>query len=314
MRLHPIDIGGIMTPNNVFMAPLAGYTNYPFRRICLRSGAGLAFTEMVSAKGLHYGNANTRELLITGDDEKIKAVQLFGSDPKVMREACESEELAPFSVVDINMGCPMPKIYNNGEGSALLADCARAAEIVRECKKSGKRVTVKMRIGVTKEQMAGPSFAKALEQAGADMLTVHGRTKEQIYSGSVNAEAIAEIKSAVRIPVIANGGVFGTTDADMLLERSGADGVMVARAAMFDPQIFCDFTGMPRLKKLDMILTELTETEELYGARFATVFIRKMAGFYMKGERGAAQARTRFLSCASPDEIRLAAEELLGAQ
>lgn len=312
MRLHPIDIGGIMTPNNVFMAPLAGYTNYPFRKICLHAGAGLAFTEMVSAKGLHYGNENTKELLITGDDEKIKAVQLFGNDPTVMREVCESEELAPFSVVDINMGCPMPKIYNNGEGSALLADRVLAAELVRECKKSGKRVTVKMRIGITKDQMAGPSFAKALEQAGADMLTVHGRTKEQVYSGDADADAIAEIKRAVRIPVIANGGIFGTADADVLLERSGADGVMLARAAMSDPQIFCDFTGMPRVKKLDMILTELTETEELYGDRFATVFVRKMAGFYMKGERGAAQARIRFLSCGSPEEIREAAEELLG--
>ena len=299
MRLHPIDIGGIRTENNVFLAPLAGYTNYPFRKICLGAGAGLTCTEMVSAKGLHYGSENTRELLYSGEAEKIKAAQLFGSDPAVLREACESDALAPFDIVDINMGCPMPKIFNNGEGSALLSSPALAAKIVSECKKSGKRVTVKMRIGLTAESVVAADFAKAMLVAGADMLSVHGRTRDKIYAGEPDYVAVAAVVRAAegKVPVIANGGIFSVVDADRMLENTGADGVMLARAAMSDPQIFCDFTGMPRRSKREVILTQLAETKELFGERFATVYMRKMAALYLKGEKGAAAARERLFRC-----------------
>ncbi len=307
MRLHPIDIGGIRTENNVFLAPLAGYTNYPFRKICLGAGAGLTCTEMVSAKGLHYGSENTRELLYSGDAEKIKAAQLFGSDPAVLREACESDSLAPFDIVDINMGCPMPKIFNNGEGSALLSSPALAAKIVSECKRSGKRVTVKMRIGLTAESVVAADFAGAMLDAGADMLSVHGRTRDKIYAGEPDYDAIASVVRAAegKVPVIANGGIFSVADADRMLENTGADGVMLARAAMYDPQIFCDFTGMPRRSKREVVLTQLKETRELFGERFATVYMRKMAAFYLKGEKGAAAARERLFRC--PDTAAVAA-------
>lgn len=307
MHLHPIDIGGIRTENNVFLAPLAGYTNYPFRKICLESGAGLTCTEMVSAKGLHFGSENTRELLYTDAAEKIKAAQLFGNDPAILREACESEALAPFQIVDINMGCPMPKIYNNGEGSALLAESALAAKIVSECKKSGKRITVKMRIGLTGENIVAADFAKRLLDAGADMLSVHGRTRDKIYAGEPDYAAIASVVRAAegRIPVIANGGIFSTADADRMLENTGADGVMLARAAMYDPQIFCDFTGRARRSKKEIVLTQLKETLELFGERFATVYMRKMAAFYLRGEPGVAAARERLFSC--PDTAAVAA-------
>lgn len=307
MHLHPIDIGGIRTENNVFLAPLAGYTNYPFRKICLESGAGLTCTEMVSAKGLHFGSESTRELLYTDAAEKIKAVQLFGNDPTILREACESEALAPFQIVDINMGCPMPKIYNNGEGSALLADPVLAAKIVSECKKSGKRITVKMRIGLTAERVVASDFAKYLLDAGADMLSVHGRTRDKIYAGEPDYAAIASVVRAAegRIPVIANGGIFSTDDADKMLENTGADGVMLARAAMYDPQIFCDFTGRARRSKKEIILRQLAETLDLFGERFATVYMRKMAAFYLRGEPGAAAARERLFSC--PDTAAVAA-------
>ena len=312
MRLHPIDIGGIRTENNVFLAPLAGYTNYPFRKICLGAGAGLTCTEMVSAKGLHYGSENTRELLYSGEAEKIKAAQLFGSDPAVLREACESDALAPFDIVDINMGCPMPKIFNNGEGSALLSSPALAAKIVSECKKSGKRVTVKMRIGLTAESVVAADFAKAMLDAGADMLSVHGRTRDKIYAGEPDYVAVAAVVRAAegKVPVIANGGIFSVVDADRMLENTGADGVMLAHAAMSDPQIFCDFTGMPRRSKREVILTQLAETKEPFGERFATVYMRTMAALYLKGEKGAAAARERLFRCHDTSSVAAAVREI----
>ena len=190
----PLKIGNVTTRGNVFLAPLAGYTNYPFRKICARYGAGLCYTEMVSAKGLKYGSENTKELLYTRPDEGLVAVQIFGSEPDVMRLACESEELAPFPIVDINMGCPVPKIYKNGEGSALLENPALAEKIVEECVKSGKIVTVKFRIGVSAEKIVTEEFAKRMAGAGASLLTVHGRTKDKMYAGEVNFLEIEKAK------------------------------------------------------------------------------------------------------------------------
>lgn len=310
MRLQSVNIGGIHTKNNVFLAPLAGYTNYPFRKLCLSYGAGLAFSEMVSAKGLHYGSENTKELLYTGEGEPIKAVQIFGNDPAILQEACESEHLAPFDIVDINMGCPMPKIYNNGEGSALLSDPVLAAKIVSACKRSGKRISVKMRIGLTPDKIIAAEFAKRLEGAGADMVTVHGRTKDKIYNGEPDYAAIAKVKRAVQIPVIANGGIFSRADAKLMLKNTGADGVMVARAAMYNPQIFCEITGMVGENKKDMILRQLADTQALYEERFVTVYMRKMVAFYLKGEKGVASWREKLFACQSPEEIKERVEEI----
>ncbi len=310
MILRPVTIGGLQTPNNVFLAPLAGYTNYPFRKLCLRYGAGLAFSEMVSAKGLHYGSENTKELLYAGDDEGIKAAQIFGSNPELMREACESEALKKFQIIDINMGCPMPKIYNNGEGSALLNNPALAEQIVSACKKSGKIVTVKMRIGLKENEVIGAEFARRLAGAGADMIAVHGRTKDKIYAGEPNFEAIAQVKRAVTVPVIANGGIFSKADADDMLARTGADGVMIARAAMYNPQIFCELTGKDGEGKKDMILTQLADTARLYDSRFTLVYMRKMTAFYLKGETGAAKWREKLLSCPTIAALKETIEEI----
>ena len=257
MRLTPVQVGNIQIENNVFLAPLAGYTNYPFRRICKRYGAGLCYTEMVSGKGLKYGSENTEELLYTDEEEGICAAQIFESDPDILRAACEHEKMQPFPIVDINMGCPVPKIYKNGEGSALLEDPRLAENIVRECVKSGKIITVKFRIGITDKTLITTEFAKRMEGAGASLITVHGRTKEKIYAGEVNFQEIAAAKRAVKIPVIANGGVFSNEDAEKLMAETGADGVMVARAALFDPQIFCDLTGKARESKLQTFEKQL---------------------------------------------------------
>ena len=310
MQLTPVKIGKYQTPNNVFLAPLAGYTNFPFRKLALYYGAGLAFTEMISAKGLHYGNENTEKMLYTTDEEPLKAVQLFGHEPQILREACESEELRAFQIVDINMGCPMPKITGNGEGSALLTDRRLAAKIVEECKKSGKAVTVKMRIGLTDDSLIGVPFARAMEEAGADLITVHGRSRERIYAGEPNFEEIARIKQAVNIPVIANGGIDGVQKAEEMIEKTGADGVAIARAAMYDPQIFCDFTGMPREGKKEMIFRQLSDMGRVFDEHFTTVYMRKMAVFYLKGERGVSAWKERLFACKSVQEIKKTVEEI----
>lgn len=304
MLLKEIKIGALTARNNLFLAPLAGYTNAVFRAMCQNLGAGLTFTEMVSAKGLKYHSDNTRELLkVTEDYRGIRACQIFGNDPYIMRAAAESDDLAPFDLIDINMGCPVPKIYKNGEGSALLNDLPLAEKIISECKKSGKAVSVKFRIGLNEEKLVARDFAKMCENAGADMITVHGRTRDKIYSGEVNYGQIAAAKSAVSIPVIANGGVFRPSDADLLMERTGADGVMIARAAMADPFLFAEITGTPVPDKKSVVLKQLEDTFTLYGERFATVYMRKMIAFYIKGTPDCTARKMKLFQAKNKEEI-----------
>ena len=310
MQVKPIKIGEIAVHNNVFLAPLAGYTNYAFRRLCKSYGAGLCCTEMVSAKGLKYGSENTKELLYTDDKEGVCAAQIFGSDPEIMRMACENEALAPFPIVDINMGCPVPKIYKNGEGSALLENPILAEKIVKECVKSGKEITVKFRIGIHADNLITEEFAKRMEGAGARLITIHGRTKDKVYAGEVNYKEIAAAKKAVQIPVIANGGVFSLADGEKLMEETGADGVMVARAALFEPQVFCALTGTPTESTLTMFEKQMAWTRATCDERFTTVFMRKMAAFYVKGTRGAAAYKDRLFQAQSPEEILSIAREI----
>lgn len=310
MRLTPITIGNITVKNNVFLAPLAGYTNYAFRRLCSGYGAGLCYTEMVSAKGLKYGSENTEALLYTNEGEGVVAAQIFGSEPDTMRAACEHTALAPFPIIDINMGCPVPKIYKNGEGSALLENPALAESIVKECVKSGKIITVKFRIGVRENEYVTKEFAKRMAGAGAQLLTVHGRTRDKMYAGEVHYDEIAAAKAAVDVPVIANGGVFSDADAENLIKQTGADGVMIARAALFDPQVFCDVTGISRESKRSMFEKQMQWTQEICDERFTTVFMRKMAAFYVKGERGAAAFKERLFQASTPDAVMQIACEI----
>lgn len=304
-----LDIAGMVCPNNVFLAPLAGYTNYPFRELCRGLGAGLTFTEMVSAKGLHYGSEETKKLLYCGN-ESPKAAQIFGSEPDLMRAACESEALAPFDLIDINMGCPMPKILRNGEGSALLENLPLAEKIISECAKSGKRISVKFRIGITDDKKITAEFARLCEGAGACMITVHGRSRERVYAGAPDYEEIASAKNAVKIPVIANGGVWSKSDAEKTISRTGADGVMIARAALYRPQVFADIAGIEPPPMRELFLKQLAGTKELYGERFACVFMRKMAAFYLKGVTGAAEYKRRLFQAQSTKEVVSLAESI----
>ncbi len=307
---HALDVAGMVCPNNVFLAPMAGYTDLPFRTLCEDMGAGLTFTEMVSAKGLLYGSEETKKLLLFGT-RSPKAVQIFGGDPDVMRAACENEALAPFDLIDINMGCPVPKIVKNGEGSALLGDPRRAERIVAACAASGKRVSVKIRIGFCGKKVAA-EFARIAEGAGACLLTVHGRMREAYYSGEPDFGEIARAKAAVRIPVIANGGIACADDARRMLERTGADGVMIGRAALADPRLFCAVSGREAPALYPLFARQLAETRSLYGDRFCTVFMRKMAGLYLKGGRDAAKKRARLFTAKTPEEVDALAREYLG--
>ncbi|MDE6585448.1 MAG: tRNA-dihydrouridine synthase [Clostridia bacterium] len=311
MRLKQIDIGKLHTFNNVVLAPLAGYTNGPFRLMCQRFGAGLTFTEMVSAKGLCYGSEKTEKLLYIPEDYKgTRAAQIFGKEPEYMRKACESQALAPFELIDINMGCPVPKIYKNGEGSALLNDLPLASKIISECKKSGKYISVKFRIGLDEGKKVTAEFAHMCEDSGADMITVHGRTRDKIYSGEVDFKEIAAAKNAVRIPVIANGGVFSKEDAEKLISETCADGIAVARGAMYKPWILAEITGTDAGDKKQAVLDQLELTRDIYGEKFACVFMRKMVGFYLKGTRGATAYKERLFKCTATDEVIKIIEEL----
>ena len=307
--IRELNIAGMVCPDNVFLAPLAGYTNYPFRTMCMRLGAGLTFTEMVSCKGLAYGSEETRKLLYCGE-ESPKAAQIFGSDPAIMRAACESEDLSPFDLIDINMGCPMPKIVSNGDGNALMENLPLAEKVISECAKSGKRISVKFRIGVAPEKKIAAEFARLCEGAGACMITVHGRTRDKLYAGAPDYAEIAAAKNAVHIPVIANGGIWSRGDAEKMTERTGADGVMIARAALYRPQTFCDILGTEAPPMRELFFRQLDETLALYGERFAIVFMRKMAAFYCKGFRGAAEYKRRLFAADTLDALRAVADEV----
>ena len=306
---RPLSFAGLTLPNNVLLAPMAGYTDLAYRQMCIRLGAGLTFTEMVSAKGLFYQNAETKKLLRCGD-ETPKAAQLFGSDPDILRSACESEELAPFDLIDINMGCPMPKIVKNGEGSALLENMPLAEKVISACVKSGKRISVKFRIGVREGENVAAEFAKLCEGAGACLISVHGRVRERIYAGEPDYKAIAEAKDAVQIPVIANGGVWNRKDAVKMLQRTGADGVMIARAALYRPQTFRAILGMPAPSMRELFFPLLYEEVRLNGERFALLFMRKMAAFWCKGVRGAADFKRRLFAADTLEALCAIAEEL----
>lgn len=311
MLLKKLEVGGLKIKNNLLLAPLAGYTNAVFRGMCESLGAGLTFTEMVSAKGLCYNSENTRELLaLTPIYGAINAVQLFGSEPEYMQCAAQSEDIAPFDLIDINMGCPVPKIFKNGEGSALLANIPLAQKLVKAAKRSGKPVSVKFRIGINGEHIVTRDFALAMRDAGADMITVHGRTRDKMYSGGVNCKEIASAKAAVDIPVIANGGIFCNADAEKLLNETGADGVMVARGAMYNPFIFAEICGTPVPDKRAVIQKQLSETFAKYDTRFATVYMRKMLAFYIKGQPNAAAIRVKLMSCTRKEQIEEVLENL----
>lgn len=307
----PLKIGNITLSGNVLMAPLAGYTCFPFRLMARRLGASLAFTEMTSADGLKYHDNATRKLLFTNELESPKAVQLLGSEPNIFEHASESGFVEPFDIVDINMGCPVPNVIKSGEGCALMSKPAAAAKIIEACKRSGKIVTVKCRLGMSENDIAIAEFAKICENSGADMITVHGRTRNMMYNGVPLYEHIAEAKSAVSIPVIANGGIFSEEDAVEMMRRTGADGIMLARYGFEDPLIFSGLSGKtPRQSKYDLLIEQIGITQKYFDELFLLTYIKKLTSYFMKKKHGTKQFKQELYRCGSADELKRVIEKI----
>lgn len=303
--IRPIRAGGLILPSNVLMAPLAGYTCYPFRMLAYELGAGLCFTEMCSANALKYEDRATNRLLLTTADEPVRAVQLLGGNPAVMERMAKSAVLKDFDIIDINMGCPVPNVFKSGEGSALMQDPKRAAAIIRGCKRSGKVVTVKCRVGIREDELFAAEFARMCEDSGADMITIHGRSRSMMYDGKPHMEEIRHAKAAVSIPVIANGGIFSVEDAVNMMENTGADGIMIARYGLENPFIFSELTGKSCKKTaLTLLMEQMELTAQHYEETYTLSYMKKIASYMMKRRKGTKQYKQRLFASGSLGELR----------
>lgn len=314
-----ISIGNVTLKNNVFLAPMAGVTDLAFRIICDRFGAGLSYTEMVSAKALSFSDKKTGSLMRT--ENLPTAVQLFGSDPDIMAQGVtEAEKYGLFT--DINMGCPAPKIAGNGEGSALMRDLEKAEKIIGAvCDGAKKPVTVKMRSGWDESHINAVELARIAQNCGAAAVTVHGRTREQYYSGKADREIIRKVCSSVSIPVIANGDIFSAQDAKSMLDETGAAAVMVGRGSQGNPWIFAQINeyfneGTVKTipspeEKISMAIEHITLLCSLKGEYIGIREARKHASWYIKGLSGAAQLRNKINTATSLDEMSSILSELL---
>ena len=280
--------------NGIFLAPMAGVTDIAFRGLCKQMGCDLVYTEMVSAKALYYGNENTESLLRIADEEKPVAIQLFGNDPYVMAKAAERfNDREDICMIDINMGCPAPKIVKNGEGSALMREPNLAAQIVKEMNKATEKpVTVKIRKGFCREEVTAVDFALKMQEAGADAVAVHGRTREQMYEGKADWNIIAEVKKSLTVPVIGNGDVFSHDAAIEMKEMTNCDGIMVARGAMGNPWLFREITmalegkavSYPTAEeRIDMSIAHYKLALKYDGEYKAVREMRKHIAWYLKG-------------------------------
>jgi nifR3 family TIM-barrel protein len=319
--MHTQQIEHVLASGRVLLAPMAGVTDAPFRGICKRMGAALTYTEMISAKGLHYNPDSriSRALLSFSPDETPCAVQIFGSDAEMMAEQASrlaDEHAEKIAAVDINMGCPVSKVVAKGEGSALMRDRHRAASIVaRVAARCPLPVTVKIRAGWSAAETNAAEFARAMESAGARAIAVHGRTREQFYKGAADWDVILAVKQAVSVPVIGSGDVFSATDVVRMLAETGADAVMVARGAQGNPWIFREarslLAGAPIARPTGAeriaMAREHGRALEAFAGPESAVRMRKHLAWYLAEMPGASHARSRVNACASFEQF----EELL---
>ncbi|HHW07853.1 MAG TPA: tRNA dihydrouridine synthase DusB [Clostridia bacterium] len=308
-------IGHVVIPNRVFAAPMAGVTDKAFRILAKEQGCGLVYTEMVSAKGLVYRNERTMEMLDLAGEEKPLAVQLFGAEPEVVAEGAVMAEAAGASMIDINMGCPVPKVVKNGEGSALMQNPSLAGRIVVAVAKKVKvPVTVKIRAGWCRNTINAVDFAKAMVDAGAQAVTVHGRTRDQFYSGKADWDIIRQVAAAVHVPVIGNGDIWTPADGARMLEETGCTAIMIGRGALGNPWIFSRTIAYleqgvlrpepsPR-ERMDMALRHLELVVSFKGEVVGVREMRKHLAWYIKGMRGAARMREEVFSAKTVAEVK----------
>lgn len=320
-----LTIGNVVLDNNVILAPMAGVTDLPFRLLCRKMGAGLVCMEMVSAKAIYYHNKNTESLLEIHPEEVPASLQLFGSDPEILGEMAKRIEDRPFSILDFNMGCPVPKVVNNGEGSALMKNPRLAEQILSGLVKAVKKpVTVKMRKGFDEAHCNVVELARIAEACGVAAIAVHGRTREQYYSGKADWDIIRQVKEAVKIPVIGNGDVDSPRAAEEMLRQTGCDGVMVGRGAQGNPWIFRDIhyfleTGaLPETADMEEKKRTVLEHAELqlkYKGEYTAVReMRKHLAWYTAGLPHSAGFRRMINSMNTMEELREGVERIFRSE
>ena len=313
--MRSFKIGNVLIPGNLILGPMAGVTDLPFRLLCKEQGADLVYTEMISAKGIYYNNKNTEKLWEIADEEHPAALQLFGSDPDLMAEMARKIDHRNFDILDINMGCPVPKIVNNGDGSALMKNPLLAGEIIEKTARAiQKPVTVKIRKGFDEEHINAVEMAHIAQESGAAAIAVHGRTREQYYSGKADWEIIRKVKEAVKIPVIGNGDVWTPQDAIDMRKQTGCDGVMIGRGAQGNPWIFKQILHYEQTGELlekpspqevtEMILRHAKMQMEFKGEYIGMREIRKHAAWYTAGYKNSAKLRGKINETETYEELK----------
>ncbi len=300
-----MKIENIEFKNNLILAPMAGVTDVGFKYVAINNGADCAVSEMVSAKALKYNNKKTLDLLCTAPNEKIKIVQIFGSDPKIMASIIKSKHLKDFDIIDINMGCPAPKIVKNGEGCALMKNIKLAEEIITACvNATAKPITVKFRSGWDDESVNAVEFAKMCERAGAKAITIHGRTREQFYGGCVNLDIIKQVKQAVNIPVIGNGDVYDSDSFKHMMEYTNCDAVMVGRATLGKPWVFAEILNIKKnASDFENICDHINILSKYYPENFIVKHMRKHMLWYIKGFRNANAVKAKVSVCNKVEDM-----------